>query len=121
MCLALGNPTRNEPALATLERDEEGFLLDTSDWSPDLIQVLSGDECLVMTPERVGVINCTRNGFGINMGIPEVRVLMKHLQAVWDKSKTTGRDLYQLFPRGYGQQACKISCTRIPHKLILDV
>jgi tRNA 2-thiouridine synthesizing protein E len=29
--------------------------------------------------------------------------------------------LYQLFPRGYGQQACKFAGMRKPRKLMLDV
>jgi len=37
------------------------------------------------------------------------------------KDKATLRYLYQLFPRGYGQQACKFAGMREPRKLMLDV
>ena len=113
MYIALGIPPRNEPALATLERGEKGFLPDASDRNPDLIEVLSWDDGPVKTPERAGIIDCTRNDFEINKCVLKVRVLLKHLQAAWDESKTTRRDLYQLFPCGDGQQACKTTCPRI--------
>ena len=107
MSIALGIPTQNEPVLATLERDEEGFLLDANDWHPDLIEVLADEHGLVMTPERREVVDCIRNYFKKNLSVPEARVLLKHLQAVWDKSRATRRYLYQLFPRGYGQQVAR--------------
>ncbi|MGD8875996.1 MAG: TusE/DsrC/DsvC family sulfur relay protein, partial [Gammaproteobacteria bacterium] len=53
--------------------------------------------------------------------VPEARTLLKHLQTEWGKDKATRRYLYQLFPRGYGQQACKIAGMRKPRKLMLDV
>jgi sulfur relay (sulfurtransferase) DsrC/TusE family protein len=37
------------------------------------------------------------------------------------KDKATRQYLYQLFPRGYGQQACKFVGMRKPRKLMLDV
>jgi sulfur relay (sulfurtransferase) DsrC/TusE family protein len=37
------------------------------------------------------------------------------------KDKATRRHLYQRFPRGYGQQACKFAGMRKPRKLMLDV
>jgi len=84
MSIALGIPTPNEPVLATLERDEEGFLLDANDWHPDLIEVLADEHGLVMTPERREVVDCIRNYSNNyskkNLSVPEARVLLKHLQ-----------------------------------------
>ena len=109
------------PTLDRLDRDEEGFLLDARDWHPDLIEAFAAEDDLVMTAERCEVIDYIRNYFEKNLSVPEARVLLKHLQAVWGKDKATRRYLYQLFPRGYGQQACKIAGMRKPRKLMLDV
>jgi TusE/DsrC/DsvC family sulfur relay protein len=122
MSITLGTPAHNEPALSQLvERDEEGFLLDVHDWSPDLIDAFAAEDELEMTAERREVVDYIRNYFEENLSVPEARTLLKHLHAVWGKDKATRRYLYQLFPRGYGQQACKIAGMRKPRKLMLDV
>ncbi|MGD8618673.1 MAG: TusE/DsrC/DsvC family sulfur relay protein [Gammaproteobacteria bacterium] len=109
------------PTLDQLDRDEEGFLLDARDWHPDLIEAFAAEDGLVMTPERCEVVDYIRDYFEKNLSVPEARVLLKHLNAAWGKDKATRRYLYQLFPRGYGQQACKIAGMRKPRKLMLDV
>lgn len=121
MSMALGSPTQDEPALTQLERDEEGFLLNTHDWHPDLINAFAAEDELEMTAERREIVDYIRNYFEKNLSVPEARTLLKHLQTVWGKGKATRRYLYQLFPRGYGQQACKIAGMRKPRKLMLDV
>jgi TusE/DsrC/DsvC family sulfur relay protein len=112
---------RDEPTLAQLDRDEEGFLLNADDWHPDLINAFAAEDELEMTPERHEVIAYIRSYFEKNLSVPEARTLLKHLHSVWGKEKATRRYLYQLFPRGYGQQACKIAGMRKPRKLMLDV
>jgi TusE/DsrC/DsvC family sulfur relay protein len=121
MRIALGIPTRNELALAMLERDKEGFLLDTNGWRPDLIEVISADDDLAMTPERREAVDCIRIDFEETPGVPEVRLLLKHLQAVSDKCEAARRYLYPLFPCGYRQRVNKLACARIAGKLMLDV
>jgi len=109
------------PTLDLLDRDEEGFLLDAGDWHPDLIEAFAAEDGLVMTPERCEVVDYIRTYFEENLSVPEARILLKHLNDAWGKDKATRRYLYQLFPRGYGQQACKIAGMRKPRKLMLDV
>jgi tRNA 2-thiouridine synthesizing protein E len=120
MSTALGTPTRNEAALTELARDEEGFLLDAHDWHPALIEAFADESGLVMTPERRVIIEYIRN-YEKNLSVPEARALLRHMGTVWGKDKATRRYLYQQFPRGYGQQACKIAGMRKPRKLMLDV
>jgi len=112
---------RDERTLAQLDRDEEGFLLDTRDWQPGLVDAFAAEYELEMTPERREVIEYIRSYFEQNLSVPEARTLLKHLHTMWGKEKATRRYLYQLFPRGYGQQACKIAGMRKPRKLMLDV
>ncbi len=107
--------------LDELERDEEGFLLDAHDWHPGLIEPLAAESGLELTPERLEIIRYIREYFETNMSVPEARVLLKHLRQIAGEEKATRRYLYQLFPRGYGQQACKIAGMRKPRKLMLDV
>jgi tRNA 2-thiouridine synthesizing protein E len=110
-----------EPPLDQLDRDEEGFLLNAHDWHPALIDAFAAEDELEMTPERREIIDYIRGYFEKNFSVPEARTLLKHLKTVWGKDKATRRYLYHLFPRGYGQQACKIAGMRKPRKLMLDV
>jgi TusE/DsrC/DsvC family sulfur relay protein len=108
-------------SLAALERDEEGFLLDASDWHPGLIEPLAWEAELALTPERLEIIHFIRDYFETNLSVPEARTLLRHMRETWGEEKATRRYLYRLFPRGYGQQACKIAGMRKPRKLMLDV
>jgi tRNA 2-thiouridine synthesizing protein E len=107
--------------LEDLQRDEEGFLLDPSDWSTDLIEPLAAESGLPMTEERSTIIRYIRDYYEMHQSVPEARVVLRHMQEHWGRDKATRRYLYQLFPRGYGQQACKIAGMRKPRKLMLDV
>jgi len=109
------------PSLAAVARDEEGFLLDVSDWHPALMEELAAEAELELTPERRAVIDWIRAYHDENSRVPEARVLLKHLGQLWGAERATRRSLYRLFPRGYGQQACKLAGMTKPRKLMLDV
>ena len=86
-----------------------------------MIEVLSSHDGLVMAPQRKGLIDCTRKDIEMNMDIPQVRVLLNHLQAAWGKSKVTCRSRYQLFHHGYGQRSAASPAHHIPYKQIPGV
>lgn len=109
------------PVLDQFDRDEEGFLEDASDWHPGLVEAFAAEDGLELTPERREIINYIREYYESNQIVPEARTILKHMQSIWGKERATRRYLYQLFPRGYGQQACKIAGMRKPRKLMLDV
>jgi tRNA 2-thiouridine synthesizing protein E len=113
--------TIKPPHLDTLARDEEGFLLDADAWTPELIPLLADESDLDLTREHEAVIHWIRDYYERNDSVPEARVLLAHLREHWGPERSTRRYLYRLFPRGYGQQACKIAGMRKPRKLMLDV
>lgn len=108
-------------SLQDLARDEEGFLLDARHWHPRLIEPLAAEAELPLTEERYAIIHFIRTYYETNQSVPEARVVLKHMRKHWGSEKATRRYLYRLFPRGYGQQACKIAGMRKPRKLMLDV
>jgi tRNA 2-thiouridine synthesizing protein E len=61
-----------------------------------------------------------RDCFERHQTVPEARTRLKALATEYGKELGTRRYLYQLFPYGYGQQACKIAGMRKPRKLMLD-
>jgi len=104
-----------------LETDEEGFLLDPSLWDRAIAERIALDEALDMTSQHWEVVNYVRNYFEEHHSVPEARVLLKAMETMMGKDRATRKYLYQLFPYGYGQQACKIAGMTKPRKLMLDV
>ena len=101
--------------------DEEGFLLDSDDWTPALAARIADAEGIPMTEQHWFVVRFVRDYFETNEKVPEARVLLKAIAAEFGSDAGTRRALYRLFPYGYGQQACKIAGMRKPRKLMLDV
>lgn len=101
--------------------DNEGFLLNPEDWDMDVAQFLAAGENLDMTPGRLQVVSFIRDYYETNQVVPEARTLLKALSQELGKDIANRKYLYQLFPYGYGQQACKIAGMRKPLKLMLDV
>jgi len=104
-----------------IEIDNEGYLLDTSDWSPELAAVIARGQDMELTEERLEIVHFVRNHFEECECIPELRTLLKALREKHGKEKATRKYVYKLFPYGYGQQACKIAGMRKPLKLLLDL
>ena len=101
--------------------DNEGYLLDPSEWSEELAQEIARREGLAMNSERWAVVRFVREHFESRQAVPEARFALKAMQEQLGRDKATRKYLYQLFPYGYGQQACKIAGVRKPLKLMLDV
>lgn len=101
--------------------DNEGFLLDPADWDRDVAEVLAGDLGLELTPERWEIVQFIRDYYETHHAVPEARMLLKELREKYGKERATRKYIYNLFPYGYGQQACKIAGMRKPLKLMLDI
>jgi tRNA 2-thiouridine synthesizing protein E len=104
-----------------IEVDDEGYLLNIGDWSPELAEVIAGGENMELTEDRLEIVRFVRQYFEERECIPELRSLLKELREKHSKEKATRKYVYQLFPYGYGQQACKIAGMRKPLKLLLDL
>ncbi len=105
----------------TLETDEEGFLLDPGEWNETVAQHIAESERLELNTSRWEIVRFVGDHFESRGTVPETRVVLKTLGECHGKDKDTRKYLYELFPYGYGQQACKIAGMRKPRKLMLDV
>ncbi len=101
--------------------DNEGFLLDPEHWDLDVALTLADTIQIVMTEDHWEVVHWVREYFETNQKTPEARHLLKELKNRHGKEKGTRRYVYDLFPYGYGQMACKIAGLRKPLKLLLDL
>lgn len=104
-----------------IELDDEGYLLNPGDWSPEVAQLLANEIDIELTDERLEIIHFVRDHFEERECIPEMRTLLKTLRERHGKETATRKYVYKLFPYGYGQQACKIAGMRKPLKLLLDL
>ena len=104
-----------------IAKDNEGFLLDPSDWDENLALDLAAQESIELSDDHWAVVRFVREYYELNDTVPEARTLLKHLKAELGESRATRKFLYALFPYGYGQQACKIAGMRKPLKLMLDI
>jgi len=93
----------------SIETDEEGYLVNLSDWTEDIALELAKSENLEMDDSRWEVVNFLREYYDEYQIAPAVRVLTKAIGKKLGKDKGNSKYLYELFPYGPGKQACKIA------------
>ena len=98
-----------ENIMAEYAVDEEGYLANLNDWTPDIAVELAEDEKLPLTDDHWEIINMLREYYEEYQIAPAVRVLTKAVGKRLGKEKGNSKYLYELFPYGPGKQACKIA------------
>ncbi len=93
----------------TFETDEEGYLVDLSEWTPEAAAHLAQEEKLDLTDNHWEVINFLRDYYTEYQIAPAVRVLTKAIGKQFGEEKGNSKYLYELFPYGPAKQACKIA------------
>lgn len=91
--------------------DAEGYLLDPADWTDELAHRLAAAEGIVLTSDHWLAIRFMRDWLDHHQVTPDVRHVMKYLS----QETGAGRNrVFELFPYGYVQQACKIAGMKRP-------
>ncbi len=90
-----------------LETDEEGYLTNLNEWTPDVGKKMASDEGLELTDNHWEVINFLREYYDEYQIAPAVRVLTKAIGKKLGADKGNSKYLYELFPYGPAKQACK--------------
>jgi len=93
----------------SIETDEEGYILNLSDWSEDVADVLAKEEGIDMSENHWEVVNFLREYYDEYQIAPAVRVLTKAIGKKLGPDKGNSKYLYELFPYGPAKQACKIA------------
>lgn len=99
---------------APLRFDDQGYLVDPSDWSDALAVELAREEGIVLTEAHWVVIRYLREQFDASQTAPDARHVMRHLAAYTGRGEAGRNDLFTLFPYGYVKQACRIAGMRKP-------
>ena len=99
-----------EKNLNQLQRDEEGYLFDPDEWTPQMAAELAKEESLELQEEHWSVLRYIRDYHTEHRITPDVRHVASYLaeQRGCDK-KQAKAVIFELFPYGYVRQACKIA------------
>lgn len=92
-----------------IETDEEGYLVNLSDWTEDVANVIAKAENVEMSENHWEVVNFLRDYYNEFQIAPAVRVLTKAIGKKLGPDKGNSKYLYELFPYGPAKQACKIA------------
>ena len=93
----------------TYETDEEGYLVNLSEWDEEAAKYLAIEEKVDLTESHWEVINFLREYYNDYQIAPAVRVLTKAIGKKLGPEKCNSKYLYELFPYGPAKQACKIA------------
>ncbi len=94
-----------------LRVDEMGYLFEPADWSEEVARDLARAESIELTDDHWEVIRFMREYLDAHQIAPDVRHVMKHMTV----TRGAGRNhVFELFPFGYVQQACKIAGMKRP-------
>jgi len=92
--------------------DDEGYLLDPDQWTPDWAQAQALTLGLSLCDDHWRVIDFIRAGYQERQVTPDARHAMRHLDP---QDPAQGRRrLFELFPYGYVAQACRLAGMRRP-------
>jgi TusE/DsrC/DsvC family sulfur relay protein len=90
-----------------LETDEEGYLVNLSDWNEEVAKEMAKADYCELTPAHWEVIYFLREYYKEYEIAPAVRVLTKAIGKKLGADKGNSKYLYELFPYGPAKQACR--------------
>jgi len=93
----------------SVELDEEGYLVNLSDWNEDVAKVLAAQDEIELSESHWEVVNFLRDYYDEYQIAPAVRVLTKAIGKKLGKEKGNSKYLYELFPYGPAKQACRFA------------
>ena len=98
--------------------DEQGYLLDHTQWHQDLAPIIASIDNLELTTAHWEVINFVRQFYLTYNTSPAIRALTKAMKADFGVEKANSRYLYRLFPQGPAKQATKYAGLPKPARCI---
>jgi tRNA 2-thiouridine synthesizing protein E len=94
--------------------DEEGYLVEPAAWDEATAQQLAGQERVTLSEEHWQVLGFMRRFYDEHRIAPDARFVIRFLAGELGYGRKAQNHLFQLFPYGYVQQACKIAGMKRP-------
>ncbi|MCE9883040.1 MAG: sulfurtransferase TusE [Enterobacterales bacterium] len=101
-----------------IETDAQGYLLNSSDWSEELVPLLAMEEGIELSEAHWEVVRFVREFYLEFNTSPAIRMLVKAMTQKYGEEKGNSRYLYRLFPKGPAKQATKLAGLPKPVKCI---
>lgn len=89
--------------------DQEGFLRDVNDWSPEVAGLLAAQDALRLEDAHWEIIELFRHYYQAHGLIPILRVLGRVIERELGGAKANSQYLHRLFPMGPLRQASRIA------------
>lgn len=96
------------------ETDVEGYLVNPDDWNEAIAEQLAAGEGVKLSDEHWQVLKFMRDYYEAHQVAADARFTIKYIADEMGYGKKARNHLFQLFPYGYVQQACKISGMKRP-------
>lgn len=97
-----------------LQSDSEGYLVDPDRWDNRAAEQLAASEQVSLSEEHWQVIDFMRRYYDEHQVAADARFVIKFMAEEMGLGRRARNHLFQLFPYGYVQQACKIAGMRRP-------
>lgn len=92
-----------------IDTDEEGYLVDPGAWTPELAEWFAEEEGINLDDEHWLVLGFMRGYYEARHTAPDARHVIRFLARDPRRGGEVGDPLFELFPYGYVQQACRIA------------
>ncbi|BBN81819.1 sulfurtransferase TusE [Pseudoalteromonas sp. A25] len=102
----------------SIETDKQGYLLDHTQWTPELAPIIAEQEGITLTEAHWEVVNFVRDFYEEYSTSPAIRMLVKAMAKALGEDKGNSMYLYKLFPKGPAKQATKIAGLPKPARCI---
>ncbi|CAM4410480.1 TusE/DsrC/DsvC family sulfur relay protein [Vibrio agarivorans] len=101
-----------------IETDAQGYLLNHTDWQPEMIEVLAEMEGIELTEAHLEVVHFVRDFYEEFNTSPAVRMLVKAMEKKHGPEKGNSKYLFKLFKQGPAKQATKLAGLPKPAKCL---
>ncbi|MFC6440065.1 TusE/DsrC/DsvC family sulfur relay protein [Bowmanella sp. JS7-9] len=102
----------------SFETDKLGYLLDHTQWSPELGTYMASLDNIELDEQRWEVINFVRHFYLEFETSPAIRALVKAMEKKYGPEKGNSRYLYKLFPLGPAKLVSKYAGLPKPKKCL---
>ena len=93
-------------ALESVERTENGYLVNATDWNEEIAKELFAEEGIEPTQEHWDIVNYVREQT-LEGDEPNERGIMKAMGKLWGR-KVSSKEMYEMFPQMPSKQGLKI-------------
>ena len=101
-----------------IQTDNEGYLLNSSEWESGMVATLAKQEGIELTEAHLEVIHFVRKFYEEFNTSPAIRMLVKAMAKEHGPEKGSSKYLFTLFRKGPAKQATKLAGLPKPAKCL---